>query len=214
MSTSKLEIYNAALVICGERILASLTEDRKPRRLLDQVWDNDGVEACLERAQWKFAMNSIKLDYDTSVTTDFGYRRTFAKPSDWVLTSAVCSDEFFTTPLIRYTDENDFWYAELDMIYVKYVSNSTDFGLNLSLWPPTFNKFVSAYFANEIVLGLTQDQEIADRVEKRLDKTMKLAKSNDSMAGPQQFPAPGAFVNSRYRGRTTRDRGSRSNLIG
>lgn len=214
MSTSKLEIYNAALVICGERILASLTEDRKPRRLLDQVWDNDGVEACLERAQWKFAINTIKLDFDTSVTTDFGYRRAFAKPSDWVLTSAVCSDEFFTNPLIRYSDENDFWFAELDLIYVKYVSNATDFGLDLSLWPPTFNKFVSAYFANEIVMGLTQDVELAERVEKRLDKTMKLAKSNDSMAGPQQFPAPGRFVNSRYRGRTTRDRGSRSNLIG
>ena len=214
MATSKLEIYNAALVICGERILSSLTEDRKSRRLLDQVWDNDGVEACLERAQWKFALNSIKLDYDTSVTTDFGYRRAFAKPSDWVLTSAVCSDEFFTNPLIRYSDENDFWFAELDLIYVKYVSNATDFGLDLSLWPPTFNKFVSAYFANEIVMGLTQDVELAERVEKRLDKTMKLAKSNDAMAGPQQFPAPGMFVNSRYRGRTTRDRGSRSNLIG
>ncbi len=214
MSTSKLEIYNAALIICGERILSSLTEDRKPRRLLDQVWDNDGVEACLERAQWKFAMNSVKLDYDTSVTTDFGYKRSFAKPSDWVLTSAVCSDEFYTAPLIHYTDENDFWYSELDIIYVKYVSNATDFGLDLSLWPATFNKFVSAYFASEIVLGLSQDMELADRVEKRLIRTMKLAKSNDAMAGPQQFPAPGRFVNSRYRGRTTRDRGSRSNLIG
>ena len=214
MATSKLEIYNAALIICGERVLASLTEDRKPRRLLDHVWDNDGIDACLERGQWKFAMNSIKLDFDTSITTDFGYRRSFAKPSDWVLTSAVCSDEFYTNPLIRYSDENDFWYAELDIIYVKYVSNATDFGYDLSLWPSSFNKYVGSYFANEIVMALTQDQDMWDKVEKKLEKFEKLAKNADAMAGPQQFPAPGRFVNSRYRGRTTRDRGSRSNLIG
>ena len=214
MSTSKLEIYNAALIICGERVLASLTEDRKPRRLLDHVWDNDGVDACLERGQWKFAMNAIKLDYDTSITTDFGYKRAYAKPSDWVLTSAVCSDEFFTAPLIHYRDENDFWYAELDIIYVKYISNDTAFGLDLSLWPSSFNKYVGSYFANEIVMALTQDQDMWDRVEEKLDKFEKLAKNADAMAGPQQFPAPGRFVTSRYRGRTSRDRGSRSNLIG
>lgn len=214
MSTSKLEIYNAALVICGERVLASLTEDRKPRRLLDHVWDNDGVEACLERGQWKFAINTIKLDYDTSVTTDFGYRRVFVKPSDWVLTSAVCSDEFFTTPLLNYSDENDYWFAEIDEIYVKYVSNATDFGLNLSLWPSSFNKYVGSYFANEIVMALTQDQDMWDKVEAKLKKFESLAKNADSMAGPQQFAAAGGWVTSRSRGRTGRDRGSRSNLIG
>ncbi len=214
MSTSRLEIYNAALIICGERILASLTEDRKPRRLLDQVWDNDGVEACLERAQWKFAMKTLRFDFDTDVTTDYGYRRAFSKPTDWVLTSSVCSDEYFTAPLTRYFDENDFWFADLDIIYVRYVSNATDYGLDLSLWPATFNKFVSAYFASEIVMGLTQDQDMWAIVEKRLDKTMKYAKSNDAMAGAQQFPAPGSFVTSRYRGQVSRDRGSRSNLIG
>lgn len=214
MSTSRLEIYNAALIICGERILSSLTEDRKPRRLLDHVWDNDGVEACLERAQWKFAMKTIRFDYDTDVDTDYGYRRAFSKPSDWVLTSAVCSDEYFTAPLVRYVDENDFWFTDLDIIYVRFVSNATDYGLDLSLWPATFNKFVSAYFANEIIMGLTQDQEMWTMVEKKLDKTMKYAKSNDAMAGPQQFPAPGNFVSSRYRGRSGGDHGSRNNLIG
>ena len=214
MSTSKLEIYNAALVICGERVLASLTEDRKPRRLLDHVWDNDGVEACLERGQWKFAIKTVKLDFDTSVTTDFGYKRSFAKPSDWVITSAVCSDEFFTAPLLRYSDENDFWFAELDEIYVKYVSNDPAWGLNLSLWPSSFNKYVGAYFAHEIVMSLTQDQDMWDRVEAKYQKYESLAKNADAMAGPQQFPAPGRYVTSRHRGLTGRDRGSRSNLIG
>ena len=214
MSTSRLEIYNDALILCGERVLASLTEDRKPRRLLDHVWDNDGVDACLERGQWKFAMKGVKVDYDTDVTTDFGYNRAFSKPSDWVLTSAVCSDEFFTAPLLRYEDENDYWYAEIDEIYVRYVSNATTHGYDLSLWPATFADFVSAHFAKKIVASLTQDvvvrQEVADEYKQR----MAYAKNNDAMTGPQKFPAPGDWVNSRYRGRSSNDRGNRGSLIG
>jgi len=214
MATSKLKIYNRALIICGERILDDLTEDTKSRRLLDQVWDEGGVDACLEEAQWKFAMKAVKLDFDTAINTDFGYKRAFQKPNDWIVTSAVCSDEFYTAPLIRYSDENAVWYAELDIIYVKYVSNATTHGLDYSLWPSTFGKFVTTWFANEIVMGISQDEALWDRVDKKLGVVRKKAKSRDAMAGPQQFPAPGSYVRSRYRGRTTRDRGSRSNLIG
>jgi len=214
MSTSRLEIYNDALVICGERVLASLTEDRKPRRLLDHVWDNDGVDACLERGQWKFAMKTVKLDIDTDVTNDFGYRNAFSKPDDWILTSALCSDEFFTAPLLRYEDENNYWYAEIDEIYVKYVSNSTDYGQNLGLWPATFADFVAGHFAKKIILSLTQDAAVRQEVDAEYKERMMLAKNNDAMAGPQKFPAPGDWVNSRYRGRTNNDRGNRGSLIG
>jgi len=41
MSTSRLKLYNDALTACGESHLASLTEDREPRRLLDHVWDEN-----------------------------------------------------------------------------------------------------------------------------------------------------------------------------
>lgn len=215
MSTSRLEVYNAALTICGERHLASLTEDRKSRRLLDHVWDNDGVDACLERGQWKFAINTLKVEYDTSVTIDFGYRRAFSKPSDWVLTSAVCSDEYFTKPLIRYADENDYWFAELDQLYVKYVSNSTSFGYDLSLWPATFTDFVAAHFAKRVVLSLTQDPDKIAVVMANYEQAMKYAKSNDMMAGPQKFPAPGSWATSRTRlGDNNRDRGNRGSLLG
>ena len=91
MATTKLLIYNDALMICGERKLASLTEDREPRHLLDHVWDNNGVDACLEQAQWHFAMKTVRLDYDPSVTPEFGYNRAFEKPSDWIITSPEAS---------------------------------------------------------------------------------------------------------------------------
>lgn len=214
MATSRLEIYNSALIICGERILKSLIEDRKPRRLLDHVWDNDGVDACLERGQWRFARRTVKFDYDTDQDTDFGFRRAFSKPSDWVTTSAMCSDEYFNTPLLRYVDEADYWYADIDEIYVKYISNDSSFGGDLSLWPATFTDYVGAHFARKIVRALTQDDKRRKDVIDEEKFRLRLAKSNDAMTDPQQFPAPGNFVNSRYRLRSNNDRGNKNQLIG
>lgn len=213
MATSRLEIYNMALTICGERILASLTEDREPRHLLDLVWDNDGVDACLEMGQWKFAMRSVRIDYDTDVTPEYGYQRAFSKPDDWIVTSAFCSDEYFTTPVTRYVDEAGYWFADIDEIYLKYVSNDTSFGNDLSLWPASFAQYVAAYFASQIILKLTADEKKRDGVMKWEERKLKTAKSKDAMAGPQQFPAPGNWVGSRGR-RTGRDRGNRGQLIG
>ena len=214
MATSRLELYNSALIICGERILTSLTEDRKPRRLLDHVWDNDGVDACLERGQWRFARRTVKFDYDTDLTTDFGFKRSFSKPTDWVATSAVCSDEYFDAPLIRYSDEADYWYADIDLIYVKYISNDASFGGDLSLWPATFTDYVGAAFAAKIVLALTQDTDKKEEVLKEEKRRLSLAKNNDAMTDPTQFPPSGSFVNSRRRQGSTRDRGARGQLIG
>jgi hypothetical protein len=120
---TKLTLYNDALLLCGERFLASLTEEREPRRLLDRAWDGGAVRACLEMGQWGFAMRTIQLDYDSGIQPDFGYARAFVKPTDWVLTSGLCSDEFFRSPLTRYTDEAGYWYSDLDTIYVRYVSD-------------------------------------------------------------------------------------------
>jgi len=214
MATSRLEIYNSACILCGERILTALTDSVKARRLLDHVWDNDGVKACLEEGQWRFARRTVKLDYDTDLTTDFGYNRSFSKPTDWVATSAVCTDEYFTTPLLEYADEADYWYAEVDEIYVKYVSNDASFGGDLSLWPATFADFVAAHFARKIVRALTHDTDKILEVEQEEKDRLKTAKSKDAMTEPQKFPPPGNWTTSRYGGRSTRDRGNRGQLIG
>ena len=214
--TTKLRLYNKALRYCGERKLSSLTESREPRRLLDDVWDDDGVEACLEEGLWKFAIRTLKMDYDTTITPDFGYRRAYDKPSDWIKTAAVCSDEYFDTPLTRYNHENDYWYADIDIIYVKYVSNDSSYGGDLSLWPATFADYVAAHFANEIVDKLSgASAEITDKVEKRYEKNKQTAKAKDAWNQPQAFPAPGNWSRSRGRlGGDNRDRGNRGQLIG
>jgi len=211
--TDRLKLYNKALRYCGERSLSSLTEEREPRRLLDAVWSEGGVKYCLEQGFWNWCSRYVRFDYDTSVTPQFGYNRAFQQPSDFVKTCGVCSDEFFKNPLINYSDLNGYWYASIDQIYVQYVSDGTSYGNDLTIWPESFTNFAAAYFASEIITKLTGDEKKRDSVEKKMNDFLRKAKSLDAANTPQQFPAPGNWGRSRY-GRSSRDNGSRGNLIG
>ena len=196
---TKLGLFNSALRLCHERKLASLTENRHPRHLLDDAWGDGSttgaVQACLEMGQWTFATRTIMLDYTPSVEPDFGYSRAFDQPEDMVRVTAVCEDEYFDAPLLRYADERRYWYADLDTIYVRYVSNDAEYGADLSLWPETFARLVEAYLAMEIVGSLTG----ADRgvVEKAFDKAKLEAKSLDAMNKPTVFMPQGGWVLAR-----------------
>lgn len=220
MATDRLKLYNGALLICGERSIASLTVNEETRRLLDLVWNDGGIRHCLEQAQWKFAMRASKFSYETSVTPDFGLKRAFAKPSDWVLTSAMCTDEFFRTPLTNYADEIQFWFADLDEIYVKYVSDDADYGNNLAHWPATFTEYVKEYFASKVIMKITNDAERQDRIVHprtgSLARARLEAMNKDAMAGPAKQPARGSWNRARQGGRAVGyyDGGNRNNLIG
>lgn len=221
MATTRLRIYNGALLIAEERQLASLTENREPRHLLDNVWNDGGVRHCLEQAQWRFAMRTAQMEYEPSVQPSFGYRYAFPKPTDWVNTSAVCQDEYFNSPLLQYSDEIQFWFADMTPIYVKFVSDDTDYGANMANWPYTFTEYVKTWFAAKIVGKLAGKTALRDRIwQKRsglLDQALLNAKNKDAMAGPTTFPARGSWSRSRFGGRgggPLGDGGSPGSLIG
>lgn len=214
MSTTRLSLYNDALLDVGERRLATITEAREPRYLLDQVWDSGAVDYCLERGMWTFAMRSVKLEYSPSVEPQWGYRRAFDKPTDYVRTAAICSDEFFRVPLREYSDEANFWFAELDTIYVKYVSNDANYGGDMAKWPVTFSSFVSAYLAATVAPKITQDETKALKLEKAMNKALTRAQSNDAMNTPTRSLPAGSWSVARAGFSKTGDRGNGGNLIG
>lgn len=215
MTTSKLLLYNGALIVCGARILAALSDESKGRRLLDQAWDDGAVDGALEAAQWYFAMRSQRITFDPSITPDWGFRRVFEVPQDHVRTVAVCQDENFKVPLIAVKEEAGFWYAHLDTLFVRFVSNDPTFGNDFSLWPNSFVKFVKADLASQIVRDLTGSDAKVTEVEKRRLGALNAAKSLAAMADSTQFPAEGSWVRAR-RGdrRGWPDGGNRGQLIG
>lgn len=226
MATSQLQIYNAALTLCGERELASLSEDREPRYLLDSAWNRGGVRYCLEQGQWNFAMRTSLLQYDPSYAPGFGYRRVFSKPDDWTVTCNVASDEFFRVPLEQYQDEGGrggFIYCDLDQIYVRFVSDDNTYGMNFASWPESFREFVEAYFASKIVRKITSDEvkirEVLDPKRGALALARKNAKNKDLQTQPTRFRPSGTWTRSRWGNRSGRggplgDGGSSGSLTG
>lgn len=198
MTTSRLSLYNGALRLLGERKLASLSENREPRRYLDDAWNDGAVDYCLQAGQWKHAMRSRQLDYSPSVEPDFGYARAFDIPDDHLRLGGVFSDETMLAPLLDYREEAGYWLANLDTIYVRYVSNDSQFGGDYSLWPQTFVKFVEAHLASEVAMPLTQNRTKMDDMLGLREKALRDALSKDAMQDPTRIPPKGSWVRARY----------------
>lgn len=220
--TDRLKIYNGALLLCGDRQLSSLTEDREPRHLLDLVWNDGGARYCLEQAQWHFAMRASRLDYNPSISPSWGYQYAFDKPTDWVNTSGVFEDEYLTTPLTQYADEISYWFADRTEIFVKYVSDSTTYGMDLSRWPATFVEYVKAYFAGRIVHKIPGGSAKAEFLlgppgrEDRgyVNRVLMIAKNKSAMTQPATFPARGTWARARHQSGFRTDGGNTNSLIG
>ena len=210
---SKLSIYNGALREVGERKLASLAENREPRRVLDSIWDDDALLTCLAAGQWNFATNTIELTHSPSIDPAFGYTYAFDKPDDWVRTTGVFCDESLKSPLLYYKDEGDYWYADLDTIYVSYVDSGTSYGGDYGKWPANFTRYVESWLAARICMSLTQNQSKRDGLERDAEVWLVKAKSTDAMEDATKFLPQGSWTRARG-GRGNRERGNRSRLIG
>lgn len=217
MALDRLSVYNGALRECQERKLGSLSENREPRRLLDDVWnDGDGlVRYVLGQKQWRFGRRTVELAPDPSIEPDFGFRNAFGQPADHCRTCGVWSDEYQQVPLLHYRYESGFWFSDIDPIYVAYVSDDTLYGGDISLWPPNFILYVETHLASLIVGRLTGSKASRNDLLKLARQRLDQAANTDAMEDPTQFPPEGAWVRARRGGLAGRwDRGSRGRLIG
>ena len=211
--TTKLQLFNGALIALGHRRLTDTGEGVEAGRELNAAYSQVRAE-CIAAGSWNFAMETVKLDADTGVTPSFGYTEVFAKPSDWVRTMGVSLDEHLSQPLLHYYDDDTIWSADSTPIYVRYVSNDTGLGYDLSRWPAHFARFVELELAARVGFKLTQNGGLVEKVEERRDVARKKALNVNAMNDAQpKFPPPGSWTMARW-GRGGNDRGSRGSLIG
>lgn len=206
--TTKLQLFNAALLEIGQGRLVDTGEDVKSGRELNYVYDNV-INDCLSAGSWNFATETVKAEADTGIEPEFGYTEVFAKPSDWLRTCGISQDENFTSPLLKYYDDANFWSADVDTIYIRYVSNDTGMGYELTRWTPAFRRYVELELAVRVCPVLTQDFAMRDRLGKDRDKARKSALNQDAMNEPNpKFPPPSSWTVAR--GDSTRSEGPRS----
>jgi hypothetical protein len=210
--SSRLLLYKGACRHLGETSLSALTDNVPIRYALDDVWDGGGVERCLDEGQWNFATRSSRLDHDPSITPDFGYPYAFEKPTDFVRTTSVCTDEFFNCPLREYRDELLYWWANQTPLFVRFVSKHNNYGMNIGEWPESFAAFAEAAFAYEVTSVATFASKRAETSAVRAELLLK-AQSRDAMETPAPRKPLGSWASSRG-GFGGGERGSTSRLIG
>lgn len=202
MSTSRLQLYNNALLLVGSRTISSLSDNVESRRTLDTIWDSGAVKNCLEQGYWNFAMRTIRLDATTDIEPDFGLRYAFNKPDDWVRTYSVCSDEYFNNPITQYVDEVGYWFCDLDEIYVQYVSNDVSYGTSYGDWPESFSRYVEHYLAYRAAPRLTASEQKIEQLKADMKRALQDGRTQDCANEGTKFAPLGSWSKSRLAGST------------
>lgn len=196
--TDKLSVYNGALSILSEPPLVNLTENRASRRTLDAFY-NQAVNYCLEDGQWTFAQKLLKLEASSDITPSFGHTYFFEKPNDFKKLCGIWSDENLLNPMgTGYDQDKQGWYASIDTIYVKYVSNGVNFGFDLEGWTASFERYVQAYLALLSVASITGSKTDKREIMQEVQKASRDAKNVDSWDKPTRGLPRGTWVKARH----------------
>lgn len=200
--TDKLTLYNLALGHLNEEKIASLAEQRKPRRALDDYWDQV-LAYCLERKFWNFIYRTVQIDASATVTPAFGYKYAFTIPIDWIRTRKISTVETLNPPLTRVTEETGYWYADETPLYIQYNSRDPLYGLNLGIWPASFADYVALRLATQACNRITGKNDLLQGPQgllKREEKAYKVAAANCAMNEAVGFAPTGSWVRSRRGG--------------
>jgi hypothetical protein len=201
LDATKLDIYNGALRRIGSRKLASLAENRKPRRVLDDIWGNSDnvVLRALRKGDWNFATRTMAMEYLTDVAPAFGFQRAFEKPADFVSLSRFAADENFRLPLTHseFNDEAGYWFSDADTIYIAYISSDGSYGFDDTLWPEDFKVYLECLMAFDACEQITNSKSKKAMLKTEMSDALTDSKSTDAMSDGVKFPPAGSWIQSR-----------------
>lgn len=200
----RLRIYKGALRLLGPHELAALTDDRPERYQLDDAWD-DAVEHLLNQGLWNFAIRAVEMSNDDDVDPLFGWDYGFSKPDDYIRTVGISDEATFRIGFENYQDEAGKWFANVDTLYVRYVSNGTSYGLNIGAWTQPFAKALEAYLAFESGLPISGDRGNRNDLYTLYKERLKRAKIIDAFDESVKFSPSGRFVRDRFSRRLGKD---------
>lgn len=201
--TDQLSLYNGALQKLGQPRLVTLSDVGTARRSLDACYAKV-VKFCLEAGLWNFAMRFAEASADPSLNSGFGYEHAFAKPDDWLRTAGVWEDGTQKAPLLDYADRVSYWLANWETIYVAWISNDEDYGMDLGRWPESFVEFVEYRLAKTVCVDVTGSETKLDKLQEGEEKARRIASSRDAMnEAVTRFPPPGRLVTARRYSRNT-----------
>ena len=179
----------------------TVSDDTRLMNEINEYYDSV-IEFVLESGFWNFATRTVAIDADTDEEPEFGYTFAIPKPDDYAGRIVdISGDQYFACPLQDYQEEgglDGFIFCNFDPLYLRYISNGNEYGLNLADWPWSFTRAVEYELAFRIAPHLTSMGEQAmDQLEKRKQKALRDAKSKDAVNQGAKWPPAGRLTRSR-----------------
>jgi hypothetical protein len=196
---TQLEMYNLALSHLKETSLADISEDREARYVLDD-WYAQTLKWMIEAGFWKFALRTVKIEADPLVTGAFGPSKIFSLPTDWVRTYIVSASEFLDPPLDEWLEESSGIIADVDPIYMRYVSNYDDgYGYDNTRWTGRFIDAFSYKLAENTAPRISGFSDAAlKKLEDKADRKLKEALALEAMREPARRLPQGEWNSARH----------------
>jgi len=179
MAQTKLGIYNGALLLLGQRALASDVEAREPRFDLDNLYDNGGVDYCLEIVKPRYGSKLVFLTgFAPTAITQFTWQ-TDLPDADFLALVDLFADGKLEQPIEKFYREADFILSDFENLYCRYIQDFATSGLtNMT---PSFGRVVMAYFARELSVKYDPDSyaDIDTELNARINIIADIEKANE-----------------------------------
>lgn len=190
----KLTIWNWALHALGEARMATLTDQVKAYYVFTDLWDGVVLEA-FSQGDWNRFKSTVSLTESATGTVIPSRSYIYDYPSDYVRTVAVSPDAFFNSPFTDYNDEGGFLHANVEPLYLKYISNAlVD---TPDSWPNAFARYVAALLAFESCEAIKNSTSDKQELEKDMESARRTARSIDAKNEQGKAFNTGSWARSR-----------------
>jgi hypothetical protein len=200
---TKQQLYRSSVLLLKQNAIGlAVTDDSSFVNVLDLIYD-EAIRYCLAAGDWNFATRTVSIEASEDVDSGINdYDYAIEKPSDYAgRIVAISGNQRFDPPLDDYHEDGGFSgyiWCDVDPLYLRYVSNSVEYGLDLSNWHPAFERYVEHELAWRIAPHLTgMGANEKEEFRKERKRALHDAQAKDARnQGAQKLPQ-GRLVQAR-----------------
>ena len=194
----KLGVWNQATIHLGAAPVVSWTEDTNTANVFNTAWAGV-VEEAFTEGDWNFAKKTAELVESTS-TPSPGYDYAYDLPSDYERTIAISPTTDFLYPFYHFRAEGGLIHSNTQPLYIRYIRSDLNTDASVQSWPTSFWRFVAAKLAYETAERITQSTSSNNRLEKKMMKALRHARSVDARNEPGKEVPMGSWLRARNGG--------------
>lgn len=210
MGTTKLKLYNNAIRNCEQTPISALSETIEVRFRCDDFYD-DVLVWMLEQHFWRSAMRTVSITINEAINPAFAFEYAHDLPTDFVRREVISSDEFLEYPLdeqmggAAYKIEGGYIWANITPLYMRYVSNDSSYGYDLTKWTDGMAEAFGYELAARIAPHVTGSTDKANELHEMAHAKAARAGTYDSLQQPTQRIREGNWSRGRMRGNRDRN---------